>query len=276
MRKTDFTLSTMILFLGLGVVFSFMFLLSFPLVSTGFILASILCFFLVIVIHGCRTFGYRDFTVFFAIAYSIPFLYEYTDAVGFGALVGVFSSYSDILGPKFLDKTPYIIPLTWAMFMYCALMMTVILFTQLREARGSWRLVRTVEKGIVLGVIMASLDLVLDPVMVAMGAWSWSYHGSYFGIPLWNYEGWIEIPFFTFLFFSLYLVAAKRQTTLRSLEDPPQYSLVLVGIYVLSLILYSIYTFSWHAASVVPWGLLIAGSISTVTVLQFHRYRNNA
>lgn len=280
MHKTDAALAVMILFLGLGVMFSLLFFMFFPLIETALILASILCFFLAVVVHGCRVLGYRDFSMFLVFAYGIPLLYEYTDACGFGAMVNCISHYSEVLGPKFLGKTPYIIPLAWAMFMYCALMMTVIIFAPIRRksrsvnTRGSRKLFTTLEKGLVIGVIMVSLDLVIDPVMVAMGVWGWSYHGSYYGIPLWNYEGWIEIPFVTFLSFSLYLVLFKRKTSVESLEKPPQYAVVVVGIYVLSLILYSMYAFRCNMVAVVPWGLIAVGSVSTVTLLELRRLEN--
>ncbi len=174
----------MIVLLALvGILFILTQILTIPISSTGVILSFILLFSIIVVIHGSKTLGARELVVFFFIAYSIPLLYEYTDALGFGGLVGVTCQYSTLLGPKFFGKVPYVIPLVWSIFLYCSFTMTNIIFNRLRTTPKSDETVslqwffKIVGMGIIAGLIMASLDLIIDPVMVAMGAWSWSGEG---------------------------------------------------------------------------------------------------
>ena len=39
-------------------------------------------------------------------------------------------------------------------------------------------------------ILMVGIDLLLDPVMVKLGAWKWIDGGVYFGIPPQNFVGW--------------------------------------------------------------------------------------
>jgi uncharacterized membrane protein len=43
-------------------------------------------------------------------------------------------------------------------------------------------------------LIAISLDWGMDPVAVHIGAWKWSYVGTYFGVPSFNFFGWFFIP----------------------------------------------------------------------------------
>lgn len=98
--------------------------------------------------------------------------------------------------------------------------MTNIIFNRLKTTHKSEEIVsrqwflKIIGMGIVTGLIMASWDLINDPVMVKMGAWSWSYSGLYYGIPLWNYEAWVEIPAVIFVLYSFYLYKIKKKSDL--------------------------------------------------------------
>ncbi len=43
-------------------------------------------------------------------------------------------------------------------------------------------------------LIAISLDWGMDPIAVHIGAWSWGFEGSYFGVPGFNFFGWFFIP----------------------------------------------------------------------------------
>ncbi len=199
MRKFDLNILMIVLLVLIGVIFLLFQLLVIPLSSTGVLASIILLFTAIVVLHGWKTLGPRGLLVFFLFAFGISLLYEYTDALGFGGLVNCTSTYSDLLGPKILGKVPFLIPLVWSILLYCSFTMTNIIFNKVkttdasREATSQHWFFRSIGRGIIAGFITASVDLIIDPVMVAMGAWSWSAEGSYYGIPLWNYEGWIEI-----------------------------------------------------------------------------------
>jgi putative membrane protein len=50
-------------------------------------------------------------------------------------------------------------------------------------------------------IVMVAWDLVLDPLMVAHGYWTWSEVGPYFGIPFSNFIGWWVTSFIILLAF---------------------------------------------------------------------------
>ena len=267
----------MVLLALIGVCFLLCQILAIPISSTGVILSVVLLFFIIVVIHGWKTLGARELLVFFFIAYSIPLLYEYTDALGFGGLVGCTCQYSTLLGPKFFGKVPYVIPLVWSILLYCSFTMTNIIFNRIRTTPKSkenislqWFL-KIVGMGIIAGMITTALDLIIDPVMVAMGAWSWSNGGSYYGIPLWNYEGWIEISAVTFVLYSIYLQIIKKSQIYIGGEKQSRYTLIVVVLYLASLIIFGMYAVVEQVTYVIPWAAMTMGLFAVIVVIQFYR-----
>lgn len=260
-----------------GGVFVLSQILGIPISNMGLNLIFILIFFIIVCIHGWETLGTREMLVFFLIAFCIPLLYEYTDGLGFGGLVGCTYSYGNLLGPKFLGKVPYVIPLVWSISLYGTFTMTNIIFNRIRttrkfeEAASLQWFFKIVGMGIITGFIMASLDLIIDPVMVAMGAWSWSVEGTYYGIPLWNYEGWIEIPTVTFVCYSVYLLIAKKSQMYIGGEKKSRYTLLVVVLYLASLIVYGMYAIEVGVTYVIPWAVMTMGLFASIVVIQFYR-----
>jgi len=277
MRKFGSNVIMMFLLAIAGVYFVLSQILSIPISNTAVLLSFILLFFIIIVIHGWETLGARELLVFFLIAYSIPLLYEYTDGLGFGGLVGCTCIYSDLLGPKFFGKVPYVIPLVWSISLYCAFTMTNIIFNRIRITHKFEQVVslqwffKIVGMGVVAGLIMTSWDLIIDPVMVAMGVWSWPNGGSYYGIPILNYEGWIEIPAVTFVVYSVYLRIQKKSQVYIGGEKRSSYTLLVVVLYLTALIVYGIYAVYEQVMYVIPWAVMTMGSFAVIVVIQFYR-----
>ena len=260
-----------------GVFFVLSQILSIPISNMGLNLIFILLFFIIIGIHGWKTLGAREVLVFFLIASCLPLLYEYTDGLGFGGLLGCTFSYSNLLGPKFLGTVPYVIPLVWSISLYGTFTMTNIIFNRIRithkfeEAASLQWFFKIVGMGIVTGLMMASLDLIIDPVMVAMGAWSWLVGGPYYGIPLWNYEGWIEISAESFVCYSVYLLIVKKSQIYIGGAKKSRYTLLVVVLYLASLIVYGMYAVEEHVTYVIPWAVMTMGLFASIVVIQFYR-----
>jgi len=166
MQKLDSNIIMTILLVATGAYFILGKLLNIPLSETIFMMIWILLFLIIVVTHGWKTLGFREIIVFFLIAYIITLLYEYTEAGGWGEWFGCRCYYSDLLGPKFLGKIPYIIPLTWSISLYCTFTMTNIIFNRIKTTRESnekasskWFL-KILGMGIVTGLIMISWDWV--------------------------------------------------------------------------------------------------------------------
>jgi len=277
MQKFGSNVIMMVLLAIAGVYLVLSQILSIRISNAGVLLSLTLLFSIIIVIHGWETLGPRELLVFFLIAYSIPLLYEYTDGLGFGGLVGCTSQYSTLLGPKFFGKVPYVIPLVWTIALYCAFTMTNIIFNRLRTTHKFEEMVslhwflKIVGMGIVAGLIMASWDLIVDPVMVAMGAWSWPNGGSYYGIPIWNYEVWIEIPAVTFVLYSVYLYMIKKNQIYIEGEKRSSYTLLVVVLYLTALIVYGIYAVYEQVMYAIPWAVMTMGSFAVIVIIQFYR-----
>lgn len=156
--------------------------------DTGFTLV----FVLFALLHCAASAGWKTTGWFFGLAAAVTFALEET-GVRSGLVYGVYH-YSDMLGPK-LGHVPVLVPLAWFMMIYPSWVV----------ARA---LLRGVNTGSAAGVIglasiaamaMTGWDAVMDPGMSAAGNWIWEQGGSYFGVPLRNYLGWLVTTFLVYL-----------------------------------------------------------------------------
>jgi len=53
-------------------------------------------------------------------------------------------------------------------------------------------------------ITITAWDLAVDPVFSSLGFWVWEDGGSYFGVPLQNFVGWLMTTFTIFLFYRLW------------------------------------------------------------------------
>lgn len=91
---------------------------------------------------------------------------------------GVFA-YTDQLGWKLFGTTPWTVPFGWVPLLLAS-WVTV------------WQWLRPVELR-VFGtiVLLVALDLILDPMAVALGFWKYAHPGLWFNIPFTNFLGWV-------------------------------------------------------------------------------------
>jgi len=117
---------------------------------------------------------------------------------GWGVPFGPYS-YTSLLGPKWFNLVPFLIPLSW--------------FTM---SWACWTLVRQQRSGtmavLLATVLLVSWDLLLDPAMSKVTSyWVWGEAGSYYGMPWMNLFGWGVTGLL--LFVILNQVAAQPRTT---------------------------------------------------------------
>jgi putative membrane protein len=79
--------------------------------------------------------------------------------------------YTGVLGPPIFGLAPPTILLAW----------TPLILGSLAVTRRSWQAI----------ALVVVLDLVLDPAAVSLGFWAWEQPGSYYGVPLVNFLGWV-------------------------------------------------------------------------------------
>lgn len=117
---------------------------------------------------------------------------------GWGVPFGPYS-YTSLLGPKWFDLVPLLIPLSW--------------FTM---GWACWTLARQHRSGamavLLATVLLVSWDLLLDPAMSKVTSyWVWGEAGSYYGMPWMNLFGWGVTGLV--LFIILNQMAAQPRTT---------------------------------------------------------------
>jgi uncharacterized membrane protein len=119
---------------------------------------------------------------------------------GYGVPFGPYS-YTSLLGPKWFNLVPLLIPLSW--------------FTM---GWASWVIARQRTSGvpaILMGTsLLVAWDLLLDPAMSKVTSyWVWGETGSYYGMPWSNLFGWGVTGLV--LFFILHRVAPQPKGSLR-------------------------------------------------------------
>ena len=112
-----------------------------------------------------------------AFTYGIELAGAYT-----GFPYGEFEYLLD-LGPMLFGAVPVALPV----FYFPILLNSYLLVTLLSDGRITSAWLRALA---VLGVVV-TMDLVLDPGAVALGFWSWTDPGGYYGVPAQNYVGWV-------------------------------------------------------------------------------------
>lgn len=164
------------------------------------------------VVHGSLGYRRRDLLVFAAITLVVSNVFENVSVLTgfpFGTYV-----YTDVLGPKIFFVPVLIGPaylgtgyLTWTI-------------ARVIVGATSPRLPGHVVWAVPLlaSFMMVAWDLAFDPIFSTIShGWIWLDGGSYFGVPLSNFMGWL-LTTFTFLqLFALYL---KRQPSRLSSAEP--------------------------------------------------------
>ncbi len=88
-------------------------------------------------------------------------------------------SYTETLGHKLFGTTPWTV-----FFAFTPLVLGAIRYADI-IAKKVWG-------KITLAVtLLVAIDLILDPVAVAQGFWTWQINGLYYGVPFINFLGWI-------------------------------------------------------------------------------------
>lgn len=115
--------------------------------------------------------------VAFAVVYAVSLGSELagtTWGIPFGAY-----SYSELLGPRWFDRVPVVIPLSW---FFMALPSYALAAAALRHPAARVG---------VASLILLAWDLALDPAMsYATRYWLWGESGPYYGMPWLNLFGW--------------------------------------------------------------------------------------
>ncbi len=87
-------------------------------------------------------------------------------------------SYGEALGPKLFNLVPYLLPITYVPLVIGAV-------------AAAWGPRRLAPRVAIAALLLVLTDGVLDPGATALGFWTWTEGGPYYGVPLVNYAGWL-------------------------------------------------------------------------------------
>lgn len=152
--------------------------------------------------HAWYLIGWKKTLVFFIITAGVSWGYEQA-GVETGLIYGKYH-YTDYLGEK-IGHVPVIIPLAWFMMIYPSYIIANIIFS------GKPLLLQNPISKIILlsllsAVVMTAWDFVIDPYLSGptVNAWIWEEGGTYFGIPVHNFFGWILTTFSIYLIYRIF------------------------------------------------------------------------
>ncbi|HVS63444.1 MAG TPA: carotenoid biosynthesis protein [Thermoanaerobaculia bacterium] len=152
-------------------------------------------------LHAGFVLGWRHAFLFFALSAVISLGSELIGTET-GLIFGRYH-YTDVLGPKLFGEVPIVIPLTWFLMIYPSYLIANLIVEGRLLAQGR-RLAHLVSMAFLGALVMTAWDLTLDPYMVSFEkAWVWDQPGSYFGIPIHNYVGWLATTFVVMLLYRL-------------------------------------------------------------------------
>ncbi len=168
-----------------------------PAISTG--LATFVPF-IFLFVHGSLSYRLRDLLVFVGITLVVSNILENMSVIT-GFPFGHYD-YTDTLGPK-LFLVPILIGPAYVATGYLA-------WTIARVIAGATdtRLLGhlTFSVPLLAAFMMVSWDLSMDPLFSTINqSWVWRDGGSYFGVPVSNFFGWLLTTYVFFQLFALYL-----------------------------------------------------------------------
>jgi putative membrane protein len=149
------------------------------------------------------------FAVIYVVAYSYEFVGTHT-----GLVFGEYFYSPTAIGPL-LAKVPILLPLGYFAMAYGALIVTRLLLGNLNRKLSAIGVVVT---AFTTSLVMTFLDLASDPIAsTLLGKWTWVDGGSYFGVPVHNYIGWVVT---TFTFFLIVTALLNRDSNIHRCEAP--------------------------------------------------------
>ncbi len=167
-------------------------------VATAFVIACML-----------RVHGLWGTMAFLGLVIAIPFASEFL-----GVFTGVpYGSYAylDVPGPYVLGLVPIFILIAWIHVGYLAIASTTAAF-----GRSSLWLAP------IDGLVATAWDLLVDPVAVRSGFWTWLSPATLYGVPISNFLGWFLVV--------TALSLAARWTWARDARAPPDAPRVVLAI----------------------------------------------
>ena len=147
-----------------------------------------------LILHASWTLGYGRGIAFIVLAALTGFFFEII-GVNSGTIFGGHYVYQGIGGLTVLG-VPCLISLYWSAFIYAGynIVSSFLLWVSRDKPRKQGGNVIFLLLLIFLdGLVVASIDVFMEPLQVIAGNWTWPDSGPYYGIPIGNFAGWFVV-----------------------------------------------------------------------------------
>jgi len=146
-----------------------------------------------LVLHGKRSVGLKRAGCVMFIGGFTGFWAEFVSLRHHTLFGGSYSYPPDMWPGGFVADVPILVVLFWSVFFYLGYSVSNAFVAWAggslpNRATGRWPWLAVF--AVMDGLLVVSLDLVLDPVLTVRGNWVWTERGSFFGVPPGNFAGW--------------------------------------------------------------------------------------
>jgi uncharacterized membrane protein len=221
-------------------------------------------------LHGNIYAGRKSIIVLAVLTFVITFIMEYI-GVKTGLIFGEYH-YGAVLGPKALDTVPWLVPLSWFMFMYVS---SVTVDAAFGGRYAGWA--TPLLFAVLDSAAMTALDILIDPLWVTRGTWTWTAVQSlpagsvFYSIPVQNYFGWLLT---TIIIFVPYRIIFFRNRADAAARDRTYYLPCVIYASIVGVGCIEAWTMLSNTA-VMFVALMTGGVLSIAALLGFMDWRRN-
>ena len=134
--------------------------------------------------HSIIFFGINNTVLFFFSSIIISLLLEII-GTNKGLIFGKYSYEPSLCPGPMIRNVPILIAISWTGLIYMALACTMMILD------GAVVSSINISHIFLSAFLVTILDMVLDPIAVDEGRWSWDTPGKYYGVPIKNFIGWV-------------------------------------------------------------------------------------
>jgi len=152
------------------------------------------------VLHGARIYRWRGMLVFAALSLGVGTLFE-SLSLRTGFPFGHYR-FTDLMGPKIFDL-PILLALAYVGMGYLSWVVSVALVGGENRSLSDGRIVWT---PMIASFVMTAWDLSMEAVWADVDhGWVWRDGGSYYGVPISNFLGWLLTTYVFYQLFAFYI-----------------------------------------------------------------------
>jgi uncharacterized membrane protein len=164
------------------------------------------------VIHGSRIYGARGILVFTGLCLGVSTFFE-SMSLRTGFPYG-HDTFTDLMGPK-ISGLPVLLALAYVGMGYLSWIVSLAILGDEDKPLSGRRIALA---PLLASFVMAAWDLSMEAVWADVyHGWVWRDGGSYYGVPISNFLGWLLTVYVFYQLFALYL--RNRETTPSNTND---------------------------------------------------------